>query len=124
MAIKDLKCIKIPMEFDPTTGDIAMQSGEPCIGGQILSVLSTVPGERPMQPLMGMRDNVFGVLAPIVTVADIEDQLQAWITSEARCEVTLNKDADSFENGYLDMTVKYGGTDYPQSVSLRLSDLK
>lgn len=122
MAIKDLKCIKIPMEIDPRTGDIAMVKGGDCIGSQILSILSTEPGERPMQPFLGLRQQALGVLAPVVTATDIEDQLQSWVTTEARVHVSYDKDPSKFEEGVLDVEVSYSDGEARQSIILGISD--
>lgn len=120
--IKDLKCVKIPLEIDPRTGDLAMENGSNCVKGQILSVLSTEPGERVMQPLLGLRQQALGVLAPVVTTSDVEDQLQAWITSEAACSVSYDKDPGKFEEGVLDIEVSYSDGEVRENFRLSITD--
>jgi len=123
MAIKDLKCIEIPMRIDPSTGDVAMTTGGECIKAQILSVLQTKPGERVMRPQLGLREHALQALAPTVTTSDIEDQLQFWITSEAQCTVWYDKNPSKFEDGILDIEVAYSDGEQKKTFRLAISDV-
>lgn len=81
---------RFPVGVDPTTGKIAMSTGEEDIRQSIWLILSTARGERAMRPEFGcgIHDLVFASMGA-GTIGNFESYMrQALIDHEPRVEVT------------------------------------
>ena len=116
-----LRSIGYPLEHDGKGGLVTRERAE-CVQQQIISVLETRPGERIMLPFYGMREHIMSSLAPNIVVSDIESVIQKWVPQATNIVVTFSNDPNLFEQGKLDIEIRFKFEETDQQFSVQVSD--
>lgn len=117
-----LRSIGYPLEHDGKGGLVLRERAE-VVQQQIISVLETRPGERIMLPFYGMREHIMSSLAPNIVVSDIENVIQKWVPQATNIEVTFENNSELFEQGLLNIDIRFKFEETEQNFSVQVSDV-